>query len=92
MIYLRFPDETTAQKVSGWWSKKSGWVAPTPSLQIAVRGVLYNDDAEYDPDTEELIKEPSQKDGFFIDVIYGDIPQVAQNYIVIPANPDFVLA
>ncbi|KLQ27233.1 hypothetical protein [Enterobacter hormaechei] len=92
MIYLQFPDEATAKSSTGWWTKKSGWEAPTPELQIAVRGVLLNNDGEYDPLTTEVIKEPSKRDGFFVDVIYGDIPAEAQQYIITPAHPDFVLA
>lgn len=92
MQYLRFPDEAIAKSSSGWWSKKAGWQSPTPMLQIVVRGTLYNDDGEYDPDTRATIKEPSKRDGFFIDVIYGDIPATAQQYIVTPTHPDFVLA
>ncbi|HEB4902547.1 hypothetical protein ACLET0_14415 [Escherichia coli] len=91
MIYLVFPDEATAKK-SGWWSKESGWVAPTPTLQIAVRGVLYNDDGVYDDETGECITPPTPRPGFHIDVIYGDIPAEAQQYIVAPEKPDFVLA
>ncbi|HAZ7413386.1 hypothetical protein RSW05_11710 [Escherichia coli] len=91
MIYLQFPDEATARTASGWWLKKSGWPAPTPELQIAVRGELYNDDGEYD-NAGGVIKEPSTKDGFFIDVIYGDIPADARIFIVTPSHPDFVLA
>lgn len=92
MQYLRFPDEATAKSVTGWWSKKAGWLTPSPSLQIAVRGVLYNNDGEYDAETGETIKEPSRKDGFYIDVIKGAIPVDAQKYIIKPDNPDFVLA
>ncbi|EFI9520617.1 TPA: hypothetical protein OB850_002431 [Escherichia coli] len=92
MIYLQFPDEATAKSTTGWWSKSAGWASPTPELQIAVRGVLLNNDGEYDPDTGEMIKEPSRKDGFFIDVICGYIPTEAQQYIVIPNHPYFVLA
>jgi hypothetical protein len=92
MQYLKFPDEATAKKSTGWWTKKSGWAAPTPTLQIAVRGVLYNNDGEYDPETGDVIREPTQRDGFFIDVIYGDIPQAARQYIIAPDHPDFVLA
>lgn len=92
MTNLVFSDETTARTVTGWWSKKSGWVAPTPALQISVRGTLYNDDAEFDTETGRVIKEPSKKDGFFIDVLYGEIPVDAQRYIVSPDHPLFVLA
>lgn len=92
MIYLVFPDEATAKKLTGWWSKKYGWAAPTPELQIAVRGVLYNNDGVYDDDTSECITPPTPRPGFSVDVIYGDIPPAAQRYIVEPAAPDFVLA
>lgn len=92
MQYLRFPDEATAKKLTGWWSKKAGWTDPSSSLQIVVRGTLYNDDGEYDPDTRKTIKEPSKRDCFFIDVIYGDIPAEAQQFIVTPEHPNFVLA
>ncbi|QCT21770.1 hypothetical protein FEM41_19985 [Jejubacter calystegiae] len=92
MRYLQFPDEPTAKKSTGWWSKKSGWIAPTPALQIAVRGVLYNDDGVYDETTGECITPPTQRPGFHVDVIYGDIPAAAQRYIVVPDDPDFVLA
>lgn len=89
--YLCFPDEFTARKTTGWWSKKSGWIAPTPQLQIAVRGVLYSDDGEYDADGN-VIKEPTLKDGYHIDVIYGLIPEAAQKFIINPSTPEYVLA
>lgn len=88
--YLCFPDEFTARKTTGWWSKKSGWIAPTPQLQIAVRGVLYSDDGEYDADGN-VIKEPTLKDGYHIDVIYGLIPEAAQKFIINPSTPEYVL-
>lgn len=72
MKYLAFPDEATAKKSTGWWSKKAGRAAPTPQLQIAARGVLYNDDGVYDDETGECITPPTQQPGFHIDVIYGD--------------------
>lgn len=90
MIYLQFPDESTARVTTGWWGKKSGWAAPTPALQIAVRGVQF-DDAEYD-DSGNMTKPPAPQPGFHIDVIYGEIPEAARQYIVTPAEPDFVLA
>lgn len=91
LTYLCFPDEKTAQAVTGWWSNEAGWAAPTKSLQFAVRGTLYNDDGEYDADGN-VTKEPTQQAGFFIDVIYGDIPEAARHYIVTPSNPKYVLA
>ncbi|MEF4449919.1 hypothetical protein U9Z59_01050 [Escherichia coli] len=91
MIYLQFPDEATAKSTTGWWSKSAGWASPTPELQIAVRGVLYSDDGEYDAD-ENVIKEPTLKDGYHIDVIYGLIPEAAQKFIINPSTPEYVLA
>lgn len=91
MKYLQFPDEKTARSVTGWWSKKAGWITPSPELQIAVRGVLYNDDGEYDS-VGNTTKEPTALPGFHVDVIYGEIPEAAQQYIVTPSDPDFVLA
>ncbi len=92
MTHLVFPSETVARSATGWWSKKTGWPPPSLTLQISVRGVLYNDDAELDTETGKVSKEPSKRDGFFIDVIYGDIPAEAQGYIVSPNHPLFVLA
>ncbi|MEO3293102.1 hypothetical protein ABHD31_08105 [Enterobacter cloacae] len=91
LTFLHFPDESTAKKATGWWSKSKGWVMPTTSLQIAVRGVLYNDDGEYAEDGT-VIKEPTVKQGFFIDVLYGEIPEKARGYIVTPVDPEFILA
>lgn len=92
MKYLQFPDEKVARSATGWWSKKAGWITPSPELQIAVRGVLYNDDGEYNANTGDVIKEPTAQTGYHIDVIYGAIPEAAQQFIVTPSAPDFVLA
>ncbi|WP_407211905.1 hypothetical protein [Enterobacter hormaechei] len=92
MIYLRFLDESAAKNATGWWSKEAGWITPSPELQIAVRGVLSNDDGEYNPNTGEVIQEPTVQPGYHIDVIYGAIPEEAQQFIVTPSDPDFVLA
>ncbi|EFA4476337.1 hypothetical protein [Escherichia coli] len=91
LTYLRFPDEATARAATGWWSEGAGWIEPTPQLQIAVRGVLYNNDGEYAEDGT-IITEPTAKPGFHIDVINGDIPEPSRQYIVTPDNPEFVLA
>ena len=92
MQYLKFPDETTARDVTGWWSENTGWLAPTKKLQFAVRGTLYNSDGVYDDETGECLNPPTAREGYHIDVIYGDIPVAAQEYVVTPLNPDFVLA
>lgn len=89
--YLCFPDEFTARKTTGWWSKKSGWIAPTPQLQIAVRGVLYSDDGEYDADGN-VTTQPKALPGFHVDVIYGVIPEAAQKFIINPSTPEYILA
>ncbi|MEP9180089.1 hypothetical protein ABKT77_15130 [Enterobacter cloacae] len=91
MKYLQFPDEKTARSATGWWSKEAGWIIPSPELQIAVRGVLYNSDGEYD-EAGNVIKEPTLKDGYHIDVIYGLIPEAAQKFIINPSTPEYVLA
>lgn len=92
MQYLKFPDEATAKSATGWWSKKAGWVAPTPELQIAVRGIVYNNDGVYDTETGECITPPTMLDGFYIDVLYGEILATAQPFIITPSKPSFVLA
>ncbi|WP_276851024.1 hypothetical protein [Enterobacter oligotrophicus] len=91
MQYLKFPDEATARATTGWWSDDS-WIQPSPRLQIAVRGVLYNSDGIYDNETGACLTPPTAREGFHIDVLYGDVPQAAQVYIVTPKKPDFVLA
>ncbi|EMG9222362.1 hypothetical protein V5353_003459 [Enterobacter hormaechei] len=91
LTYLHFPDEETAKEISGWWGAETGWVKPSKTLQIAVRGVLYNDDGEYG-ENGEVITEPTIIPGFHIDVIYGDISIDIQKYIVEPVNPYFILA
>ncbi|WP_228723059.1 hypothetical protein [Limnobaculum xujianqingii] len=90
MRYLRFPDERTAIKCCPEWLDGDNWIQPTLRIEIAVRGTLYNNDGEYD-EKGNTIKEPTKKVGFFIDVIRGEIPTAAQQYLVNPATPDFVL-
>ncbi len=41
MQYLKFPDESSAQKLTGWWSNNTGWPHPRSELQIAVRGTSH---------------------------------------------------
>lgn len=89
--YLKFPDEQTAIKCCPEWRTGKRWIQPTLRTEIAVRGTLYNDDGEYDEDGS-TIKQPTPKVGFFIDVIRGEIPEAARQYVVHPATPDFVLS
>ncbi|HHV9275768.1 TPA: hypothetical protein ACUSTA_001246 [Escherichia coli] len=92
LTYLFFPDEKTAKITTGFWDKKAGcWAEPAKSLQFSVRGALYNADGEYAEDGS-VIKEPTIRPGFYIDVIYGDIPQPARQYRVTPSTPEYVLA
>ncbi len=91
LTYLRFPDEATARAATGWWSEGAGWAVPTKSIQFSVRGALYNSDGEYD-EAGNVIKEPTLKDGYHIDVIYGLIPEAAQKFIINPSTPEYVLA
>ncbi|WP_228723052.1 hypothetical protein [Limnobaculum xujianqingii] len=91
MRYLRFPDERTAIKCCPEWFTAGNWTQPTLRIEIAVRGTLYNDDGEYD-EKGNTIKEPTKKVGFFIDVIRGDVPEAAKEYIVSPTTPDYILA
>lgn len=90
MRYLRFPDERTAIKCCPEWLVNGDWIQPTLRTEIAVRGTLYNDDGVYD-DEGNTVTPPTVKDGFFIDVIRGVIPKAAQQYLINPATPDFVL-
>ncbi|MCD1124826.1 hypothetical protein LPW36_02045 [Jinshanibacter sp. LJY008] len=88
--YLRFTDEETAKRCCPEWLDGDNWMQPTLHTEIAVRGTLYNDDGEYDEEGN-TIKEPTQKVGFFVDVIRGEIPSAARQYIVHPTTPDFIL-
>ncbi|WP_228723048.1 hypothetical protein [Limnobaculum xujianqingii] len=90
MRYLRFPDERTAIECCPEWFTAGNWIQPTLRIEIAVRGTLYKDNGEYDEDGN-VVTPPTPKDGFFVDVIRGEVPLAAQQYIVYPTTPDFVL-
>ncbi|HHA1670071.1 TPA: hypothetical protein ACOEF8_002042 [Enterobacter roggenkampii] len=89
--HLKFPDEETARKVTGWWDAESGWAEPRPGLEIVIRGQLYADCAQYDMNGV-LLKEATPLEGWHIDVISGEIPAAAEPFVINPATSMFDLA
>lgn len=91
MKYFKFPDEETAKKTTGWWSREDGWVKPSIRLEIAVVGVLLNNDGKYDEEGN-LSRAPTEKDGFHINMIRGEVPEILKEYQVFPEKPSYILA
>lgn len=96
--YFRFTDEAawvTAAKAAGFYvtnaeTETEELLAYTADRAIDVIGTLYNDDAVYDEEGEEVTA-PTPMDGWHVNYL-GDLPEGWETYEVYPEPPKRIFA
>mgnify|MGYP003133257466 CR=1 FL=1 len=96
--YFRFTDEAawvTAAKAAGFYvtnaeTETEDLLAYTADRAIDVIGTLYNDDAVYDEEGEEVTA-PTPMDGWHVNYL-GDLPDGWETYEVHPEPPKRIFA
>ena len=96
--YFRFTDEAawvTAAKAAGFYvtnaeTETEDLLAYTADRAIDVIGTLYNDDAVYDEEGEEVTA-PTPMDGWHVNYL-GDLPEGWETYEVYPEPPKRIFA
>ena len=96
--YFRFTDEAawvTAAKAAGFYvtnaeTETEDLLAYTADRAIDVIGTLYNDDAVYDEEGEEVTA-PTPMDGWHVNYL-GNLPEGWEPYEVYPEPPKRIFA
>lgn len=76
-IFLKFPDEATAKEVLSDYVTENGWITAGIGWALDPLGTIYRDEVELD--------------GWHVNFV-GDLPEVAQPYVIEPNNPVRVFA
>ena len=98
-LYLRFPDESTfrsAAFIAGLFNEPEGdnpggYIQYTHDHAMDIVGVIYNNDATFDPETREVTTPATPMAGWHVNYI-GVLPTGWDAFLVSPVVPYRVFA
>jgi hypothetical protein len=95
--YLRFAseEEALAEFDSAGYISTDGYstvITASVDHALDVVGVIYNDDAVYDPATGEVVTPPTPMDGWHVNLKTATLPDGWAQHVVVPTPPHRVFA
>jgi hypothetical protein len=95
--YLRFAseEEALAEFDSAGYISTDGYstvITASVDHALDVVGVIYNDDAVYDPETGEVVTPATPMDGWHVNLKAAALPDGWAPHVVVPAPPHRVFA